>query len=128
MDTVCVLVVDRQPEVRSQLKRTLKNANPLWRVLEARDRGEAVDVLIRERVTVLLADDPDLAEQGRLLAPECVPIVLAHPTAAIGGSDLRILAKPFEVVRLLTEVVEAIAESRLRGDAPPEHRLYARAR
>lgn len=115
-DIVCILLMDSTPVLREQLRDTLKCANAQWQVIEARGPHEATDLLIRERVTVLLADNPGLVAQARALSPDTVPVLIADPTEALPFDEMRVLAKPFEVVRLLTEVVEAIHEHDRRAE------------
>lgn len=105
-----VVVLDGEPLVRQELRRTLQSANPEWSVLEAGNVRDATDLLIRESITVLLADDVDLIGCARALSPETISILLADPSDAIPPNGVRVLAKPFEAERLLGEVAEAISE------------------
>ena len=110
MNRVAIVVAYPQDAVRDQLKSALRNANPRWDVAGACLKSEALELLIRDQVAVLLAEDEDLLAQAKALSPETVSILIADPHQPPQTVGVRTLAKPFDVVRLLTEVVESISE------------------
>jgi hypothetical protein len=105
-----IVVAYPQRKVREQLKAVLRNANARWDVAGACMKCEALEILLREPVAVILAEDEDLLAQARVLSPDTIPILIADPAALPQTEGLRTLAKPFGVRRLLTEVVESISE------------------
>jgi DNA-binding NtrC family response regulator len=123
MKDATVLFVDDEPNVLSALRRTLRNEP--YRVLLAQGPDEALDVLKKEEVDILVSDHLMPGMDGltflrlvKMLYPRVVRIILtghANLDMAIGaindGEVLRFFTKPWNDVELrasLQQVVDFI--------------------
>jgi DNA-binding NtrC family response regulator len=123
-----LLIVDDEASVRSALRRSLRGEN--YEVLEAGSGREAVDILKKRSVDVIVSDHAmpemtgiELLKTARVLRPEALRIILT------GQADLemavqainedavyRILQKPWEnfdlkvVLRLACRHIDALRE------------------
>ena len=129
MESSTIVLLIREPAVAISLARALHSANPTWEVRQARTTSEMMEIVARERAAVAICDQ-DLAERPgtdvlaevRALSPETVGILLLGTIDAEAVMDsiniagaFRCLLKPFQSLRFLADVAEAIAEHRRRS-------------
>lgn len=135
-----VLVVDDETAICEALRRALARRG--LRALEAYSAEQALDVLARERVDLIISDHKmpgmtglQFLARAREIAPE-VPRVLmtAYPETdlAIEGTNVariaRFLTKPFkldEAMRLVQELLDKALEERARAAALERARSLA---
>ncbi|MHB8438340.1 MAG: response regulator [Acidimicrobiales bacterium] len=117
----CVLIADDNPDIRESLFDIIELQG--YRVLEASDGIEALDVIAREHVDVVLLDLHMPGRDGvsvirELGAPPPVVIVYSafelfrsdEVDRLVGSKIYRTLRKPVSPVQLLSAVSDAMAE------------------
>lgn len=138
-----VLFVDDEPNVLEGIRRSLRDHAGEWDSLFARDGAEALEVLARRPVRVVVTDIAMPVMDGKTLIaqmydsfPEVVTLVLSgHWTQAISarqlGPAVRFLGKPIPRERLIAAIRDALGESALpawaegsagQGLTAPSHR------
>ena len=112
-----VLVVEDEDDLRGLMLRTL--AGEGYRVLEARDGVEALEVLEDEPEVSLIVTDIEMPRMGglqlaELLGSQSHPLILFVSGYSKHGMDVPwpFLAKPFSPVTLCEEVQRLLAPSR----------------
>ncbi len=120
-----VLFVDDEPSVTAALKRRLRNEP--YRILEAHSGKEALQVLEREKVDVIVTDEKmpvmsgsELLAEVRLRYPDTIRMVLtghasldAAMKAINEGQIYRFLLKPCNEVELMVSIRLALEQKRL---------------
>ncbi len=140
MSTPIILCVDDDPDMLAAVVRTLRREGHT--VLAASSPHEALEILARQAVAVLLSDfempemtGVELAVRARDLQPETVRMMLTGKgtieTAIAGinvGEVFRFLAKPFEPATLRREVAAALEHHREIADIASERLTVYRRR
>lgn len=117
--TKTLLLVDDEPNILHALSRLLDNAG--YHVLSANSGKEALDLLSREKISVIIADQrmpymtgSELLAQVRTLYPETVRMILsayadfnAVQDAINNGAIYKFLSKPWDNESLLIHVRDA---------------------
>ena len=129
MESSTIVLLIREPAVAITLARALHSANPTWEVRQARNPSEMLEIVARERAAVAICDQDlperpgtDVLAEVRALSPETVGILLLgslDPEAVMDSINVagacRCLLKPFQSLRFLADVAEAITEHRRRA-------------
>jgi CheY-like chemotaxis protein len=118
-----VLIVDDEPLFRRSVRDLLASRRPALELLVAGDGREALEILSRREVDLVLTDVrmPEIdgvALVGRLSArPRWIPVIVitAHGTPTLrdrvlGGGALRFLEKPLDVDELLRALDELLVD------------------
>ncbi|MBE7454155.1 MAG: response regulator [Kofleriaceae bacterium] len=140
MSTPVILCVDDDPDLLAAVVRTLRLDGHV--VLSAESPGEALEILARQAVAVLVSDfempemtGVELAVRARDLQPETVRMMLTGKgtveTAIAGinvGEVFRFLSKPFQPDVLRREVAAAIEHHREIADVASERLTVVRRR
>ena len=114
MKTPTILFVDDEPAVTSGLKRTLRREP--WRILEAHSGPEALEVLTRESVDVIISDEAMPGMTGDNLAAALLHIRPDIPILITTGVIDSPILKKVEAIGVCNVLLKPVSAETLAGE------------